>query len=57
MRSEFGFAYLSFEKEMLMSDDISLEEFIKLPTTVDFQALSSRSFLEYAAARPAIRPD
>lgn len=35
-----------------MSDDISLEEFIKLPTTVDFQALSSRSFLEYAAARP-----
>lgn len=33
-------------------DSLSLEEFVKLPTTVDFQAIASDSFLEYAAARP-----
>ena len=39
----------------MTEDELSLEEFIKLPTTVDFQALASRSFLEYAAARPFLR--
>lgn len=35
---------------------LSLEEFVKLPTTVDFQAPASERFLEYAAQRPYIRP-
>ena len=33
-------------------DSLPLEEFVKLPTTVDFQAIASNSFLQYAAARP-----
>ncbi len=35
-------------------DKLSLEEFVKLETTVDFQAIASDRFLRYAAARPFI---
>ena len=35
-------------------DKLSLEEFVKLPTTVDFQAPASDSFMNYAAQRPFI---
>ena len=37
-------------------DMLPLEEFIKLPTTVDFQAVATESFFAYAAERPYIRP-
>lgn len=33
-------------------DMLPLNEFVRLPTTVDFQALASESFLEYARTRP-----
>ncbi len=34
---------------------MELEEFVSLPTTVDFQAIASDRFLKYAADRPYIR--
>ena len=33
---------------------MELEEFVSLPTTVDFQAIASDRFLKYAAERPYI---
>ena len=36
-------------------NDLSLEEFVRLPTTVDFQALASEAFLEYLRERPYLR--
>ena len=35
-------------------DKLPLEEFVKLDTTVDFQAIASQRFLRYAAERPFI---
>ncbi len=35
-------------------DDLPLSEFIRLPTTVDFQSLNTQRFRDYAAARPYI---
>lgn len=35
-------------------DKLPLEEFVKLDTTVDFQAIDSQRFLRYAAERPFI---
>ena len=37
-------------------DNIPLEEFVQLPTTVDFQVLDSERFREYAALRPYLYP-
>lgn len=34
---------------------LSLEEFVSLPTTVDFQTFASESFLDYVSTRPYIR--
>lgn len=36
-------------------DALSLEEYVKLETTVDFQAIASDRFLKYAAERPYIK--
>ena len=35
-------------------DKLPLEEFVRLDTTVDFQAIASDRFLKYAAERPYI---
>ena len=36
-------------------DDMPLEEFVKLPTTVDFQVINTRRFREYIQDKPYIR--
>lgn len=37
-------------------DDLPLSEFVKLPTTVDFQTLNTQRFRNYVAARPYLHP-
>ena len=36
-------------------NDLPLEEFVKLPTTVDFQVINTRRFREYIKDKPYIR--
>ena len=40
--------------DIINDDDLPLDEFVKLPTTVDFQAINTESFKEYVKDKPYI---
>ncbi len=40
---------------MINEEDLPLDEFVKLPTTVDFQVINTRRFREYISDKPYIR--